>query len=378
MSDHQPFFIIKKKKKNAKTEERFVGRSYKNYDATVLQERLAGRDWSGLYNTTNVNTQWEQMYTIITEEADKMCPIKEYKISNMKPPYLTNDLDEQMKERDYFYTKAKRTGDTADWNIAKFNRNKVKINIRKAKTDFIKAKLHDNWDNAAKFWRTLKTVFPIGKSKKNTKIKLNDHQGEVPQVNIPNYINNFFVNVGTLEGRNKNRIDRSHDKTRGQTENIFDLEPITEHSIYSLIKRMNTTKASGMQNLKTYLIKDALLALTAQLTYLVNTSIETQSFPQGMKQATVIPIPKQGDLTEVTNYRPISLLPQPSKILEKVFHRQTELFLEEGEFLSNHQFGFRKNRSTMHAITELTDHINKKLNVKEKTVALFIDFKKNV
>ena len=84
-----------------------------------------------------------------------------------------------------------------------------------------------------------------------------------------------------------------------------------------------------MENLKTYLIKDTLLALTTQLTHLV-----------------------------------------------KVVHRQTELFLEEGDYLSNHQFGFRKKRSTMHAITELTDHINKKLNMKEKTVALFIDFKK--
>ena len=85
MSDHQPIFIMKKKRKKVKTMESFVGKSYKNYNAAVLQERLKNRDWSALYNTTDVDAQWDQLHTIITEESDKMCPIKKYKINNEAP-----------------------------------------------------------------------------------------------------------------------------------------------------------------------------------------------------------------------------------------------------------------------------------------------------
>ena len=76
----------------------------------------------------------------------------------------------------------------------------------------------------------------------------------------------------------------------------------------------------------------------------------------------MIPIPKAGDATKVQNYRPISLLPLPGKILEKLVHKQLSSHLESNVILSKWQYGFRQGRSIMHSVAQLTNYINKKMD----------------
>ena len=76
--------------------------------------------------------------------------------------------------------------------------------------------------------------------------------------------------------------------------------------------------------------------------------------------AKVIPIFKSGSMAEIDNYRPISILPTLSKILERMGHKQLMKHLEFNAFLSEHQFGFRANRSTELAATFFIDLIRKK------------------
>ena len=69
-----------------------------------------------------------------------------------------------------------------------------------------------------------------------------------------------------------------------------------------------------------------------------------------MKIARVIPLFKNGNANDFTNYRPISLLSQFSKIFEKIFHNRMMSFIEEKNILYESQYGFRKNMSTSLAI----------------------------
>ena len=94
------------------------------------------------------------------------------------------------------------------------------------------------------------------------------------------------------------------------------------------------------------------------------------------KKATVIPIPKQGDLSTVANYRPISLLPAHSKVIEKLIHQQFTEHIETYHYLTSYQYGFRKAHSTTHAITQQVNHISDRFNRKATMVALFVDFSK--
>ena len=95
-----------------------------------------------------------------------------------------------------------------------------------------------------------------------------------------------------------------------------------------------------------------------------------------MKVAKVIPIFKGNDKQIFTNYRPISLLPQFSKILEKLFNVRLDNFIERHSILSNSQYGFRPNMSTSLALLELTEEITSALDKKKSSIGDFIDLKK--
>ena len=110
--------------------------------------------------------------------------------------------------------------------------------------------------------------------------------------------------------------------------------------------------------------------------------------PEKWKLSTIIPIPKGDDQSNVTNLRPISLLPLPGKMLERIVHSHisnhldtnnilSDLHLDTNNILSDLQGGYRKNFSTIQTISDFTDEIAKDRNVGRVTGAIFIDLKKH-
>ena len=400
LSDHQPIYILKKKTKDTgKNEQLFEGRSYRQYNKQSFMENVSDRDWAPFHKATDPTDAWDEMLKIITEEADKMCPVREYNIKNSKPPWLANELIEQMKDRDYFYSKAKRTSNDDDWNIAKFHRNQVNFNIRKAKADFIKDQLKNNEGNSARFWRTIKQIMP---NKKGTKTKATvsictDEGNKIQEDRVADHLNTFFAQIGNTNGTNMNLSNPTQspsDKTqfivndpisenqlhKNLTENLMEntlnLSLFTRMEVETLLRKINISKSSGINLISSRLLKDSLQALSDKLTFLFNLSIRTNIFPCQWKKALVIPIPKIGDLSKKESYRPISLLPLPGKILEKLVHTQLTFFLEENALLTDSQFGFRKQRSTTHAISQLLNQIYTNINRSVITAAIYVDFSK--
>uniref|UniRef100_A0A671U3I7 Reverse transcriptase domain-containing protein n=1 Tax=Sparus aurata TaxID=8175 RepID=A0A671U3I7_SPAAU len=95
-----------------------------------------------------------------------------------------------------------------------------------------------------------------------------------------------------------------------------------------------------------------------------------------MKVAKVVPLFKNGDTHEFTNYRPISILPQLSKILEKLFNNRLDNFINKHKLLYDSQYGFRKNHSTAFALTESVEIITDAIDHKQHSIGIFIDLKK--
>ena len=84
-----------------------------------------------------------------------------------------------------------------------------------------------------------------------------------------------------------------------------------------------------------------------------------------MKMAEVILIYKNKNVEQYTNYRPISLLPSLSKIMEKVIYKRVYNFLNLNKLFYPSQYGFRPKCSTTHAIAQLTAHILEALDNKK-------------
>ena len=110
--------------------------------------------------------------------------------------------------------------------------------------------------------------------------------------------------------------------------------------------------------------------IITQLTFMYNLWFTTNIFPDAWKLATVIPLQKAGDPSDVSNLRPISVLPLPGKILERIAHPQISKHLEEANALSPRQGGFRKGKSTIDTVASFTDDILLALNTKKYTKAI--------
>ena len=95
-----------------------------------------------------------------------------------------------------------------------------------------------------------------------------------------------------------------------------------------------------------------------------------------MKIAKVIPLHKSGNKKLPENYRPISVLPALSKILERVAYEQIADYLENNKMLTSCQFGFRKRYNTELVVTLLTDNIRRAMDHGKLTGAVFVDFQK--
>ena len=113
------------------------------------------------------------------------------------------------------------------------------------------------------------------------------------------------------------------------------------------------------------------------LSKLINLSFENGIYFERLKISQVIPIYKNSDdPLDMNNYRPISLLSNINKIVEKIMHTRLSSFLEKQNNIYIKQYGFRKNHSTIHALINLTEHVKQALDNNEFACGIFIDLKK--
>ena len=113
--------------------------------------------------------------------------------------------------------------------------------------------------------------------------------------------------------------------------------------------------------------------LCEPLKYLFNLSIVKEIFPDDLKIAKVTPIHKADSSSNISNYRPMSVLPCFSKMLERIMYNRLQKYLKDQNILYNKQFGFRTGHSTQHVIAQLVDQIYEAFEKNEYTLGVFID-----
>ena len=160
-------------------------------------------------------------------------------------------------------------------------------------------------------------------------------------------------------------------------ENSFFLAPTTIEEIEDIIQNFKLNKALGPNSIPIRILKDQKEEIAKPLNDLINTCFNLGLFPDLLKIAKAIPIFKnKGNSQDCSNYRPISLLSNLHKIIEKLLYQQLYAFLNEHNCLYKHQFGFRNHHSTNHALISITKYIRKALDNGEFACGVFLDFQK--
>jgi len=150
-------------------------------------------------------------------------------------------------------------------------------------------------------------------------------------------------------------------------------QPVTSNQVLKVIQNFQPKPSAGNDDFSMKLLKDCVTELLTPITYLINLSLSEGCFPDVYKTAIIKPVLKKSDPEILDNYRPISILPAVSKVLERVVADQLIRFLEDHDLFFKNQYGFRKNRSTKLALIKFISICIKLIDAGYDLIAIFID-----
>ena len=356
------------------TKIKFKGRSYIKYNKADFQGELQDLDWAEYFALQDPNAIWDFLKSAILKVLDPLCPLKTFCVPEAREPWVTNEVLEIIRDKDKLMRRARRTGSEEHWVRARRARNEVGRQVENVRADYLKTQQETHKNDPKEFWKSIAPIFP-GKKKTTNQIWLKDQDTgrDLDQGEIPDYMNTFFTEIGPNLAKKHSTEWRYYGDT-----SVIDIPDFRTdfEEVILLCRDIECLKSSGMDEISSRICKDAFLALPEQLTFLFNSSLETGIFPEAWKRAKVVPIYKGGNRGDVSNYRPVSLLPLPGKLLEKIVHDRFSSFLDETSFLTDHQGGFRKGFSTTSTIADLTDEFFTSINRGDTTLAAFVDLKK--
>ena len=139
---------------------------------------------------------------------------------------------------------------------------------------------------------------------------------------------------------------------------------------------MNTSKSVGPYCIPTNILKLSCPVLPKPLVKLINFLFSEGTFRNLPKFANIIPVFKKGDNLDYNNYRPISLISNIGKLIEKIVHKRLYSFLEKNSLLFKQQYGFRNKLSTNHALTDITNRTKEACDNGQYACRIYVDFKK--
>jgi hypothetical protein len=195
---------------------------------------------------------------------------------------------------------------------------------------------------------------------------------------IANEFNDPFVNVGPdLAGRLPPPTQNHMAFLTNPSRDSFYLRNTSPEEIKNLILALKNS-SPGSDEISAKVLKHSCDFLIDPLSHVFNLSLINGVVPLELKQAKihVTPIFKKGCRETIGNYRPISILPCMSKILERLVYNRLTTFCERNSSLSDMQFGFRERHSTSCAVAFLVNEIIKAYEMNQMTLGVFIDLQK--
>lgn len=232
-------------------------------------------------------------------------------------------------------------------------------------------------NDVGKNWSILKNLMP-SKKKESASFKIESNEEFITDHKIiAEILNKTFNDVCEILSQDSptstDSVNSMH--TLNQTNLEFKFSEISEEFVLRELHNIDVKKAVGVDGLNLRILKSAAENIAKPLAILFNRSITTGQLPEEYKIAKIIPIHKGGSY-DPQNFRPISLLPSISKILEKAVHQQLYAYLNNNGLISNRQSGFRPLHSTSTCLTEIVDFLLENMNSKQLTGSIFLDLRK--
>ena len=324
-------------------------------------------------NGINTDDKFKMFVYFLKNCADLAFPEKTFRHKKYKP--MVSWFNEQLRlkrETLNFYRELNRLYNTNQTNLLLKNYTKLyRLELKKAKKEANDNYLQDHNHSPKAIWDLIKSSTNIGNKKSAVSSKLG-----------PDQVNQFFVDiprklVEALPSCNTSSKDYIDQFTTSYASDLkFTMVEVTFIEVRDLLKDLKNKNSRDYYGLNSKIIKSVINEIVYPLTKLINLCIKDSLYPSVLKIARVIPIYKKGPIDQISNYRPISIVPIFSKVFEMALKKQISTYFETNRLFSSSQFGFRSSRSTTMAINKLIEIVNGGYENGDYLGALFCDLSK--
>ena len=377
ISDHSLIYMTYKTKYERSGKRIIEIRSMKNFRKEQYLWDLEQQNWNDIKLSSDPNTMWSKWKSLLMECIDRHAPLRHKRVGNKRSPWITSQLQREMRKRDYLKQKAVREDNYQIWEQFKHARNHTNNLIKTAKREYFVNNFEINKSNSKETWNLINQL--SSRSSKKS-VNISEIKTGTNVINTPTELaetfNLHFSTVGkklAAEIPNENMEPEAYMQ---RTQHRFSLKAPTVSTVYKLLENINVRKATGLDGVSNKLLKFAAHIVAPSLTEIFTTSINTGIFPTEWKIARVTPIFKKGKKNDLNNYRPISVIPTVAKILEKIVYEQLFSYFNDNNLLTSCQSGFRSFHSTLTALTEATNSWSVNIDNGLLNGVVFLDLKK--
>jgi Reverse transcriptase (RNA-dependent DNA polymerase) len=368
LSDHK-MLLLTFKIKNSQNLQNII-KSRINYRKIVENNLLTEPCQS-----SNLDSFVQSISKIISENTQKIIQPKK---TTCRKEYVTDDILILIRKREKFYKLMKKHPNNLFLNLRfKTLRNLVKYKIRDSKKQFYETKFKESLYDSKKTWKTVNELIKGTPAKSETyTIEINGSKSD-NETQIADSFNEYFSKIGqkiqnemvTTTGNFRSSLIYSDSQ-------LSHFSPTSEEQVLKIINELKPNVAVGYDGISAKFLKKFSAKLAPNLTLLINKCLQIGQFPDSLKKAKITPVFKTGSKTNMSNYRPISILPAISKIFETIILHQLLTHLNSINFFHKNQYGFLPASSTLSATINLMNYILKNMDKKRKVGCLFIDLQK--
>ena len=384
ISDHLPgFIIIDDFYANIIEQPKMFKRNMKEFDQESFIKELELQkllDHIREENDDDVNVDYDKFHEHFLKTLDKYAPMKAVSKRERKQklkPWITKGMRKSINVKNQLYTRFIKTNDTFYYNRYKTMRDKINHLLRSEKQKYYSTYFDNNKENMKKIWSKINCIIHRKKTSSNGMcLNIEGNIISNPQ-EVGNKFNIFYT---TIAQQLVNKLPPAKINYKNYLTNIipetFFMSPTTPDEVETLIKNLNVSKSSDIYDILVKIIKLVGPHISIILSNIFNKSFSRGVFPHKLKYAFVLPLHKGGSKLIVSNYRPISILPIFSKLLEQLMQIRLVKFLYSNNIIYEHQFGFQQNKSTSLAVMDLHSKIVEAIENKKIACGVFLDFAK--
>ena len=379
-SDHVPLFVTQDINslfgtKNVKTG---IVRDYQLLDDEVLKHELLQSLLTDASYFRHLNSlQCVNLYNSeITTIIDRLCPekLRVFKRDQTKR-WFTDDLRSLKQKKRQLERKMKKSP-TSEKIAEEYRKAKnfYTLSLKRARINFFSQKIKSCANDSKNLYKVLNgltghkkdIILPNGDSESITAEKMSDFY-----VEKVSKIRKIIQDSGTpIKTTNNNSIDSTGHKNTS----LLKFKHMTMNELKTLVSSLKK-KSSKLDPVPTTILMKVIDILYPFILHMVNSAISECSFPPPLKHALVTPILKNSSLdpNKFNNFRPVSLLPFLSKILEKILYGQLNDYIEGNNLHAKMQSAYRGNHSCESALTRIVDDVQKQNSQGKHVLMILLD-----